>query len=153
MEFILDKNTLHIDSEKRRISLSSDSIVLDGMTLEMPGEYEKWGFLSYITSQDGELIGQFRIEWYTCAFLPFIKKELSPEVLDFLGDVDILILPGNKESIPMIEVIEPRMIIAYGEWAHEIGTSMGATNEPTIKYKLKEADLSAEKTGVVVLSS
>ncbi len=152
MEFIFDGSTLHIDAEKKRISLSEDAVILDGMLLEMPWEYEKWGFLSYVAIQDGLLISQFRVEGNMCAYIPVAKMELSSESLEFLGDVDILILPGTRESIPMIEQIEPRLVVAYGSGAHEIGTQMGVTDEPTLKRKLKETDLSPDKTNCIILA-
>lgn len=41
MDFIYKNNTLTIDSEKKEITLSENSVTLDGLSLEMPGEYEK----------------------------------------------------------------------------------------------------------------
>lgn len=41
MDFIYRNNTLTIESDKKSIVFQSDSILLDGLTLEMAGEYEK----------------------------------------------------------------------------------------------------------------
>ena len=41
MDFIYRNNTLSIESEKKEIILNTGSVVLDGLTIEMPGEYEK----------------------------------------------------------------------------------------------------------------
>jgi hypothetical protein len=52
----------------------------------------------------------------------------------------------------MIEKIEPRLIVAYGEGAHEIGTHLGVVEEPERKHKLKDTDLSADKTNCIILA-
>lgn len=60
-------------------------------------------------------------------------------------------MPTSKLSVPLIEKIESRMIVTYGESAHELATHMGISELPLQKYKLKEADLALEKTGCVVM--
>ena len=41
MDFLYKNNTLSIESEKKTIEFHSESINLDGLILEMAGEYEK----------------------------------------------------------------------------------------------------------------
>lgn len=60
-------------------------------------------------------------------------------------------MPTTKASVPLIEKIEPRMIVTYGESAYELSTHMGISEAPVQKYKLKEADLSLEKTSCVIM--
>jgi hypothetical protein len=60
-------------------------------------------------------------------------------------------MPGARSIQPTIEKIEPGLLITYGEWAHEIATALGSPNEPTGKYRFKDADLSTEKTTCVVM--
>ncbi len=84
-------------------------------------------------------------------YIPTALNDLSVECLDFLGDLDILIMPTSKSSVPLIEKIEPRMIVTYGESAYELSTQMGISEAPVQKYKLKEADLSLEKTSCIVM--
>jgi hypothetical protein len=92
-----------------------------------------------------------RIEGYRVGYIPSAVTELSTESLDFFGDLDILVMPTAKGSVSLIEKLEPRMIVTYGETAHELATHMGIS-EPTVqKYRLKDADLSSEKTGCVVM--
>jgi hypothetical protein len=80
-----------------------------------------------------------------------MRADLSHEELDFLGDLDILVMPTAKSSVPLLEKIEPRMLVTYGETAHELATAMGVSEPPVTKYKVKEADMSLEKMGVVVM--
>lgn len=79
--------------------------------------------------------------------------DLSAGSLEFFGDLDILIMPTGKVSIALIEKIEPRMIVTYGETAHELATHLGISEPPMQKYRLKEVDLSNEKSGCVVMGA
>lgn len=60
-------------------------------------------------------------------------------------------MPTGKVSIPLIEKIEPRLIVTYGESARELAMHMGISEPPVQKYRFKEADLSLEKAGCVVM--
>ena len=62
MDFIYKNNTLTIDSEKKTIECLPMSMMLDGLSLEMPGEYEKGGFLAYCHTENESLIFQVTIE-------------------------------------------------------------------------------------------
>ena len=101
--------------------------------------------------KNDEKLYHFRTEGYWIAYIPNILTDISPEALDFLGTVDILVMPGAKTAQAVIEKVEPRLLVTYGESAHEVGTLLGYTEAPLIKYKLKDADLSAEKTNCIVL--
>lgn len=77
--------------------------------------------------------------------------ELSSEELNFLGDLDILIIPTSHASSALIEKMEPRMLLTFGNLVHEYAASLGNIEGAVQKYKLKEADLSVEKMGLVVM--
>lgn len=52
----------------------------------------------------------------------------------------------------VVEKVEPRLLMTYGDTAQEIGHILGlADTTPLAKYRLKESDLSSEKTGCVIL--
>lgn len=151
MDFLYKNDTLSIDSEKKTIEFLPDAVNLDGITLEMPGEYEKGGFLAYAHTENEVLIFQIMIEGYHVGYIPANLSDLSTESLDFLGDLDVLIMPTGKGSVGLIEKIEPRLVVTYGESAHELATHMGISEPPVSKYRLKEADLSLDKAGCVVM--
>jgi hypothetical protein len=151
MEFLYKNGTLSIDSDKKEIVLNTDCVILDWLMIEMAGEYEKWGFLAYAHEEIGNRIYQIRVEWETLGYIPLMRADLSSVELDFLGDLDILVMPTAKSSVPLLEKIEPRMLITYGESAHELATALGVSEPATLKYKVKEADMSLEKMGVVVM--
>ncbi len=150
MEFTIKNGNIVIDTEKKEIILESQSINLDGLSIEMAGEYEKSGCLMYAFEKNDEKLFHFRAEGYWIAYIPTLQSDISADALEFLGNVDVLVMPGAKSMHPVMEKIEPRLLVTYGESAHEISLILAAP-EPVSKYKLKEADLSSEKTGCVVL--
>ena len=50
-----------------------------------------------------------------------------------------------------LEKVEPELLVTYGELANEIAIALGSTGEVLAKYKMKDADLSMEKTTCVVM--
>ena len=150
MEFIINNSTVTITSDKKEIQLTPDTVILDGLDIAVPGEYEKSGCLMYAWHKNDEKLYHFRTEGYWIAYIPTLLSDITPEALDFLGSVDVLVMPGAKSMQNVMEKVEPRMLVTYGDTAHEIATPLG-TIEVVTKYKLKEADLSSEKTGCVLL--
>lgn len=150
MDFSLKNSQVTITSDKKEILLTPDTVILDGLDIELPGEYEKSGCLMYAWHKNDEKLYHFRTEWTWIAYIPSLLTDISPEALDFLGSVDVLVMPGAKSMQNVLEKVEPRMLVTYGDTAHEIATPLGAS-EIVVKYKLKEADMSSEKTGCVLL--
>jgi hypothetical protein len=151
MEFIIKNNTITINSDKKEILLTSENIVLDTLPIDLPGEYEKSGCLMYAFAHNDERVYHFRTEGYWIAYVPTLMTDISVQALEFLAQVDILVMPGARSMQPTLEKIEPRLLVTYGELASEIGTLLGSIEPAVTKYKLKENDLSSEKTGVVVM--
>lgn len=151
MDFFYKNNTLTIESDKKTIEFLPESVLLDGLSLEMSGEYEKWGFLAYAHEENESLIFQITIEGYHIGYIPSFITEISTASLDFLGDLDVLITPTGKGSVGLIDKLEPRLIVTYGETAHELATHLGISEPPVVKYRFKEADLSLEKAGCIVM--
>ena len=151
MEFSLKNWGVTIVSDKKEIILTPESVTLDGLDIELPGEYEKSGCLMYAFLKNDEKLYHFRTEGYWIAYIPQILTDVSTEALDFLGGVDILVMPGAKVMQGALEKIEPELLVTYGETAREIALALGTTGEVVAKYKLKDADLSMEKTACVIL--
>lgn len=151
MEFSLKNWGVTIISDKKEIILTPESVTLDGLDIELPGEYEKSGCLMYAFSKNDEKLYHFRTEGYWIAYIPQILTDVSTEALDFLGGVDILVMPGAKIMQPALEKVEPELLVTYGESASEIALALGTTGEVIAKYKLKDADLSMEKTACIIL--
>lgn len=105
----------------------------------------------YSYGKNDEQVYHFRTEGHWIAYVPTLVTDISVEALEFLGNVDVLVMPGAKSMQAVMEKIEPRLLVTYGEHAHEIGLILAAP-EPTAKFKLKEADLSSDKTGCIILA-
>ncbi len=150
MDFTFKNNTITLDTEKKEITLSPLAVILDTLPIDLPGEYEKSGCLMYSFSKNDEQLYHFRAEWYWIAYVPHLMADISVEALEFLGNIDVLVMRGAKSMQAVMEKIEPRLLVTYGETAHEIGLILAAP-EPMSKYRLKEADLSSDKTGCIVL--
>ncbi len=151
MEFTFKNGNITILSDKKEIVLTPDSVTLDGLAIELPGEYEKSGCLIYAFSKNDEKLYHFRTEGYWIAYIPELLTDISTDALDFLGGVDILVMPGAKSMRPTLEKVEAELLITYGDDAHEIALALGSTSETMSKYKMKDADLSSEKTTCVIL--
>lgn len=106
----------------------------------------------YAFTRNDEKLFHFKTEGHWVAYIPMMLADISPEALDFLSTVDVLVMPGAKTMHQVIEKIEPRLLITYGDAAQEIAHALGvAETVPVPKYKLKDADLSSEKTGCIIL--
>lgn len=145
-----------------------------------PGEYERKevvvrGIASYHDEKEGKERGQNTIyvieaeEMKLCHLGDFGQKELSPEQLEAIGDIDILMVPvgGNftidaKGAAKMISQIEPRIAIPMHYYLPKLKVKiddldkflkeMGRkTAEPQEKLLIKKKDLIAEETKIIVL--
>ncbi len=144
-------DTIEIVSEKRIISLSPDAVVVDGLSLDMPGEYEKSEILASVSTFDGIRVVRLFVESRTIVYIPGETLELSKEVLDFLGAIDILILPGTKSAAKLSESLETRMIIPFGEGRSVFLQTLGQTVESVRRYRTKDADFDGAVVRYVAL--
>jgi hypothetical protein len=62
MEFSLKNSTIILSSDKKEILLTSETVVLDGLDIALPGEYEKSGCLMYAWQKNDEKLYHFRTE-------------------------------------------------------------------------------------------
>lgn len=151
MDFLYKNNTVSIESDKKTITFLPDAVEVDGLLLDMAGEYEKWGFLAYAHEHNERRIYQLRVEGYRVGYLPGLVTELTADEMTFLWDLDILIMQTSHASHALIEKMEPRMLVTTGISAHEYATHLGFAEPAVSKYRLKEADMSVEKMGCVVM--
>ena len=147
MDITSRDNTIVITSDKKEIVFSTPtSIVLDGMNIDFFGEYEKSGFLATFHEVEGKNLFTLRVEGKNIAYVPTDTLEVSEKVVDFLGNIDILILPGDKNATKIFENLEARMVIPYGEESPLFLSSLGQNIEMVEKFKTKETDFESEAT-------
>jgi hypothetical protein len=151
MDFSYKNSILTITSDKKEIILTPETISLDGLSIDLPGEYEKSSILMYAFAKNDEKLYHFRIEGYWIAYIPTLLADISTEALDFLWGIDILVMPGAKAAQPVVEKVEPGLLVTYDEWAWELALVLGTAGDILPKYRFKDADLSMEKTNCVVM--
>lgn len=154
----------------------------DPFLIENPGEYERKdvfvrGIASYHDDKEGKERGQNTIytieaeELRLCHLGDFGQADLTPEQLETIGDIDILMVPvgGNstidaKGAVKVISQIEPRIIIPMHYNAPKLKVKLDDLDkflkemgrkavEPQPKLLIKKKDLSVEEEKVVVLQS
>ncbi len=147
MDITSRDNQIVITSDKKEIIFQSPtSIILDGMTIDFFGEYEKSGFMATYHEVEGKSLFTLRVESKNIAYVPMDTLEITEKVVDFLGNIDILIIPGNKNSTKIFENLEARMVVPYGEESPVFLSSLGQNIELVDKYKTKEVDFETEST-------
>jgi len=62
MEFLSKNGQIIIDSNKKELILSKESITIDGLVIDVAGEYEKSGCLAYMWVKNDEKLYHFRTE-------------------------------------------------------------------------------------------
>lgn len=149
--------------------------------IEGPGEYERKGvFIQGISSfhdeKEGKERGQNTIytidaeEMRLCHLGDFGEIELSPEQLEQIGDVDILMIPVGgvytidaKGAAKIIAQIEPRIVIPMHYHLPKLKVKLDGLDkflkemgrksvEPQPKLLIKKKDLPPEETKIVILS-
>ena len=133
--------SINIDSPKVEIKTGNGPAFL----IEGPGEYEvKDIFLQGIFSSSQNTIYTIEAEGIRLCYLGnFDQKELTPNQLDKLGDIDILIVPARMAKI--VSQIEPRMVIPMGEGINKFLKEMGRKSVQTQpKLLIKKKDLPEE---------
>ncbi|MDD5197696.1 MAG: hypothetical protein PHN60_02445 [Candidatus Gracilibacteria bacterium] len=147
MDITSRNNQIVITSDKKEIIFQSpSSILLDGMMIDFHGEYEKSGFLATFHEVEGKSLFTLRVEGKNIAYVPTDTLEVTEKVVDFLGNIDILILPGDKSATKIFENLEARMVVPYGEETPIFLSSLGQNIEMVEKYKTKESDFEGEAT-------
>jgi L-ascorbate metabolism protein UlaG (beta-lactamase superfamily) len=148
----------------------SDAVVIAG-----PGEYEVkgiqitgWPLVKSSTADVLRSIFKIKTDDISVGLLGHLSAFNDPEILEELGDVDILIIPGGGEpyikqsdAAKLIRQIEPRMVIPSffkvpglkrkSEDASEFLKELGMKAEPLDKISIKHKEL-GEKLQVVLLT-
>ncbi len=116
----LKANIVTLAAERSDHESDIASVEGDPKILDWPGEFEVSGVSieSLNPNGDKEMIFLFQIDGIKIAHLSHLSHELSDDILDRLGDVDILLVPvgGNivldgKTAQKVVEAIEPRVVI------------------------------------------
>lgn len=123
------------------VSLSGEAepVEMEGnpKVLDWPGEFEACNtpIESLAVNGDGAVF-IFMMDGVKVCHLGYLSHELSDEVLDHIGDVDILLIPvggdvvlDGKTAQKVVEAIEPRVVIPMLYSATESKLKLGGAEE------------------------
>lgn len=140
MEFTLKNGVPTMEFEKAVMTFGP-GMNIDGYDIDYPGEYEKSGIIVQIKEYgDDYLITRCNVGDRVVAYLPESTEDLTSDMISFLGDVDVLILPGKKTLQKIVETVDPRVVLPYGEALSAFFGAFGQTVEPLNKKNLKVTD-------------
>jgi L-ascorbate metabolism protein UlaG (beta-lactamase superfamily) len=157
------------------------AVVGDPFVVNTPGEYEiKDVFIQGISSFHDSLSGKekgvnviYVIEaeqLRVCHLGDLGQKELSPEQLEKIGQVDILMIPvggtytiSSKEAIKIMSQIEPSVIIPMHYQLPKLKIKLDGVDkflkamgikkiEPMAKLSIKKKDIVPEEAKIIVLN-
>lgn len=152
MDITYNSQNIEIFSEKKKILLSPENIILDELLIDCPGEYEKWGFLLYAREHNEILYYHFRVEGNWIAYIPQTPStEIDSQILEFFWQIDILIAPFSKTEQKYLEQIEPKMLVSFKENAADLTPILGEPLVVSSSYRLKSQDISSDKTSFAIL--
>ena len=149
MDFFKNNSNICISSDKKEIILWKNSVTIDGMLINFPGEYEKSGILTQVREENEKFYFTLQIEGKIVAYIPHVEGEIHDELINFFAKTSILVTLADKANTKLIEVLEPSIIIPFGETKDIFLTTLGqSTLESTGQYKVK--DISDEWAAIYV---
>lgn len=143
--------------------------------IQDPGEYEVKGmFVRGIQDPNADkedlrpVIYRFDAEGISVAFLGQLRRKLTTEEVDQLGDIDILLIPAGGGDVydaamaaDVVSVIEPRVVIPLYVDTPGLKEPLGTADAfckrlvckrvDASKYKINKKDLPADDMTIVVL--
>jgi len=147
-----DKDLIIVDPEKKEVIFNTENneVLLDGFNISYPGEYEKSGILVETKQYWENLFYNFLIDKKRLIIVNNDKFELKEEILEFFGDVDVLIIVGSKEAAKLFESIEAKLVIPYWEGKDIFLNTLWQNIEEVSSYKIKN-EFSLDSTEFVNL--
>ncbi|MDO8669715.1 MAG: MBL fold metallo-hydrolase [Candidatus Buchananbacteria bacterium] len=156
-----------------------DAIKNDSFIISTPGEYETkgvfiYGFPAYHDNKEGKEKGNITIfkinaENISLAHLSDLGHDLNDELLDKIGNIDILFLPiggtftiDAKKAAEVVSAIEPRIVIPMHYKIPNLKVKLnsiddflkesGLPSEKMDKLKITKKDLPQEETKIIILN-
>lgn len=96
------------------------------------------------------LFYSFAIEGNSVVVIFDENFEMKEEIMTFFGDVDILLVRGTKTSPKLVENIEARVVIPFGEEKEMFFHTLSQHKEEVSTFKLK-GELPSENTEFINL--
>lgn len=162
----LEADILLVTSESPKIEAGNYFLITG------PGEYEiKEIYIEGIAASENTIYTIEAEEIRVCHLGKLSQKELNPEQLEKIGNVDILMIPiGGEEAIDakgaikIMTQIEPKIIIPMYYRTPKLKIKLDTLDqflktlgvkaaEPLAKLSIRKKDISAEEAKIIVLQS
>lgn len=156
------EDKFEVKTKEASIGLADNNIIIDGFSIDGPGEFERKGvFVEGIQPNGDGTVYIVRAEGMSICYPGAISEKISNEAAKLIGDIDILIVPlGQKESLDLkkarelIALIDPRIVVPMlFEDITEFKNLEGVTDQDLDTLKLKKSELPESERRVVVLSA
>ena len=146
-------NILMLSEDKKEVEFfsSESKVMLDGMDVNFPWEYEKSWILLEVKDYKWTLFYNISSSGKTIVYIYETKFELKEEIMSFFGDVDVLIIQGSKEAVKVFENIEARVVVPFWEGKEVFLNALGQHSEAVKSYKVK-ADMWIDEATFVNLA-
>lgn len=144
MEIYYKNNNLIVQNASKKevvFNLETKDVSIDSFSISEQWEYEKWSILAEVKDYKEMLFYNLSIDWYKVLIITDDTFDFSEEILSFFWDIDVLLLPGSKNSIKVYENIEAKMVIPYGEWKDVFFTATSQHIEEVESLKIKASIL------------
>lgn len=153
MEIRNKNNILEIESNSKNMvyfDYLKNELKIENFNISFPWEYEISGILVEVKKYQNNLFYSFAIDTKHVLFVLNDDFELKVEILEFFGDVDVLIIIWSKKSTKIFENIEARVVIPYWEWKDLFLQTLGQNLEEVKSFKTKW-DLPTDNTEFINL--
>ncbi len=130
----------------------SKTVSIQNFGVDFPWEYEKSWVLVEVKEYEEKLFYSIVTESKTLLVIFEESFEMKEEITSFFGDVDILLIIGTKNSPKIVENIEARVVVPFGEGKDLFLHTLGQHKEEIDVFKLK-ADMGTENTEYINLKA
>lgn len=126
-----DNKVIVVDTVNKKVSI-------DDFGIDYPGEYEKSWILSEVFEYEQKLFYSIHNEQKLIMVIFDEVNEIKEELLEFFGDVDVLLVAWTKNMQKLIENIETRVVIPFGEGKDVLLNTLWQHKEEISSFKLKQ---------------
>jgi len=131
-------------------SIAGEPFLING-----PGEYEAQGVTIHGVSLSSTVTAYvLNLEGVNLCYLSSLdKEELSPEVQEVLGSIDILFVPSFDKMTKTINQVAPKIIIPMSDNLSVDKAGKAGTNkiQPIEKFTIKKKDMADKKEEIILL--
>ena len=126
-----DNKVIVVDTVNKKVSI-------DDFGIDYPGEYEKSWILSEVFEYEQKLFYSIHNEQKLIMVIFDEVNEIKEELLEFFGDVDVLLVAWTKNMQKLIENIETRVVIPFWEGKDVLLNTLWQHKEEISSFKLKQ---------------